>query len=48
MKFRKFENNKDQDENFPGQNQVRFPTQNWVKTKKKRSSSNLDRFLAQD
>ena len=37
-KFRKFENNKDQTEHFLAQNQVRFPTQNWVKTKKKRSS----------
>ena len=26
-KFRKFENNEDQNENFPAQNQVRFPTQ---------------------
>ena len=35
-KFRKFENNKDQYENFPTQNQFRFPAQNWVKTKKKK------------
>ena len=27
-KFRKFENNEDQNENFPAQNQVRFPAQN--------------------
>ena len=27
-KFRKFENNKDQNENFPVQNLVRFPAQN--------------------
>ena len=27
-KFRKFENNKDQNENFPVQNQARFPAQN--------------------
>ena len=37
-KFRKFENNEDQNENFPAQNQVRFPVQTQVKTKKKRSS----------
>ena len=27
-KFRKFENNEDQNENFSAQNQVRFPAQN--------------------
>ena len=27
-KFRKYENNKDQNENFPAQNQARFPAQN--------------------
>ena len=37
-KFRKFENNEDQNENFPSQNQVRFPARNYMKTKKKRSS----------
>ena len=34
-KFRKFENNKDQNENFPAQNKVHFPAQNYLKTKKR-------------
>ena len=37
-KFKKFEINEDQNENFPAQNQVCLPAQTWVKTKKKRSS----------
>ena len=38
-KFRKFGNNKDQNENFPAQNQVRFPAQTQVKSKNKKRSS---------
>ena len=34
-KFENIENNEDQNENFPPQNQVRFPAQKSVKTKKK-------------
>ena len=47
-KFRKFENNDDQNKNVPAQNQVRFPAQTLVKTKKKVFPSNLVRFLAQN
>ena len=47
-KFRKFENNKDQNQNFPAQNQIRFLAQNQVKTKKRGHLSNLVRFLAQN
>ena len=34
-KFENIENKEDQNESFPPQNQVRFPAQNLVKTKKK-------------
>ena len=47
-KFRKFENNKDQNEKFSTQNQSSSPVQNQMKTKKKGLHSNLAYFLAQN
>ena len=48
-KFRKFENNEDQNEKFSTQNQSGFPVQNQMKTKKTKGlHSNLARFLAQN
>ena len=48
-KFRKFENNEDQNENFPAQNQVRFPALTQVEAKKRKGlHSNLFRFLSQN
>ena len=47
-KFIKFENNKDQNENFSTQNETGFPVQNQVTTKKKGLLSNLAWFLTQN